>query len=102
MLVYFNLPYEDEEGMLDALIMAEVNVIDIECEDSTMTVTVDPTDFHKAKEAIDTLVPEVEYGACEITMLPQGSVKLESEEDKEFESSVDDAGRLRRRTEGLS
>ena len=79
----FNFPYEDEEGMLDALIMAEVNVIDIECEDGTMTVTVDPTDFHKAKEAIDALIPEVEYDACEITMLPQEYVKLESEEDKE-------------------
>lgn len=31
--VWFNFPYEDEEGMLDALIMADVNVIDIESED---------------------------------------------------------------------
>ena len=79
----FNFPYEDEEGMLDALIMADVNVIDIESEDGNMTVTVDPTDFHKAKEAIDALIPEVEYDACEITMLPQEYVTLESEEDKE-------------------
>ena len=48
-----------------------------------MTVTVDPTDFHKAKEAIDALIPDVEYDACEITMLPQEYVTLESEEDKE-------------------
>ena len=79
----FNFPYEDEEGMLDTLIMAEVNVIDIESEEGSMTVTVDPTDFHKAKEAIDGLIPEVEYEACEITMLPQEYVTLDSDEDKE-------------------
>ena len=29
------------------------------------------------------MIPEVEYDACEITMLPQEYVTLESEEDKE-------------------
>ena len=79
----FVFPYDDEEGMLDALIMAEVNVIDLECEEGTMTVTVDPADFHKAQEAIGELIPGVEFEVCEMTMLPQEYVQLENDEQKE-------------------
>ena len=79
----FSFPYDDEETMLDALVMADVDVVDIECEDGDMTITVDPTDFHKAKEAIDELAPDVEFSACEITMLPQEYVTLTTDEEKE-------------------
>ncbi len=43
------IKYDDEEAMMDALIMAEVEPKDIEVEDGTMTITVEPTDLNKAK-----------------------------------------------------
>ena len=47
------IDYDDEEAMMDALIMAEVDLKDVEVEDGVMTITVEPQDLSKAKEAID-------------------------------------------------
>ena len=46
------IKYDDEEAMMDALIMAEVELKDIEVEDGTMTITVEPTDLNKAKQQL--------------------------------------------------
>ena len=92
--------YTDDETMLETLIMAEVNVNDIEVEDGVMTVYVDPTDLYKAKDAIDELLPNTEYSTLEISMLPQEYVDLSDEEYQQFErfnnllNDVDDVQRL--------
>lgn len=77
-------PYEDEEKMLDELIMADVNVSDVEVEEGIMSVYTEPSDLHKAQEAIEALIPNVEFSVCAIKMLPQEYVKLENPEDKEL------------------
>ena len=46
------IAYEDEEAMLDALIMAEVEVLELEVSDGMMNINVDPQDLYKAKDAI--------------------------------------------------
>lgn len=76
--------YEDEEKMLDALIMAEVDVKDLEVEEGNMTVYTEPTDFHKAQEAIKDLLGEITFDVCEITFLPNEYTKIENPEDKEL------------------
>ena len=38
------IEFDDEEAMMDALIMAEVDLKDVEVEDGMMTITVDPAD----------------------------------------------------------
>lgn len=76
--------YEDEEGMLDTLIMADVNVSDLEVEDGLMTVYVEPSDLHKAQEAIEGVIENVEFDICAIKMLPTEYTKLENPEDKEL------------------
>ena len=76
--------YEDEDAMLDTLINADVNVEDIEVEDGEMTVYVDPSDLHKAQEAIEAMLGEIEFAVCAIKMLPQEYVKIEDEHDKEL------------------
>ena len=79
----FVFPYEDEEAMLDALMEAEVDVQDITVEDGTMTVTTAFQDFGKGQEAIEKLIPEVEFEICEATMLPNETVTLTDPEDIE-------------------
>ena len=74
--------YTDEDKMLDTLIGADVDVNDIEVEDGEMTVYVVPADFHKAQEAIETIIPECNYSTCSIKMLPQEYCKLEDENDR--------------------
>ena len=76
--------YEDEDTMLDTLINAEVDVNDIEVEEGEMTVYVAPADFHKAQDAIDTLIPDCQYSVCAIKMLPQEYVTLSDPHDKEL------------------
>ena len=76
--------YDDEDKMLDLLINADVNVEDIEVEDGEMTVYVDPSDLHKAQEAIEAMLGEIEFAVCAIKMLPQEYVKIEDEHDKEL------------------
>jgi transcriptional/translational regulatory protein YebC/TACO1 len=70
--------------MLDALINAEVEVTDVEIEDGVMSVYTVPTDFGKAQKGIEDLIPDVKFDVCEITLLPQEYVTLDSDEDKEL------------------
>ncbi|MDO4197765.1 MAG: YebC/PmpR family DNA-binding transcriptional regulator [Erysipelotrichaceae bacterium] len=81
-VISFN--YEDEDKMLDTLIEADVDVNDLEVEEGVMTVYVAPADLHKAQEAIDALIPNVEYSVCAIKMLPQEYTTITDEHDKEL------------------
>ena len=76
--------YTDEDTMLDTLVSAEVDVNDLEVEDGEMTVYVAPSDLHKAQDAIEKLIPDVEFSVCAIKMLPQEYVKIEDPHDKEL------------------
>lgn len=80
----FSFKYEDEETMLDILINADVNVNDLDIEEGVMSVYVDPTDFHKTQVAIENHIPNVHFEVCEITMLPNEYVTIDSAEDKEL------------------
>ena len=82
------IEFDDEEAMMDALIMADVDLKDVEVEDGMMTITVDPADLSKAKEAIEELIPGVEFKAMEDTMLPNDYVELEGEDLELFKRLV--------------
>ena len=83
-LAVLSLNYDDEDKMLETLIEKEVEVSDIEVEDGIMTVYTEPSDFHKAQEAIEELIPGVEFSVCAIKMIPHEYVTLTKEEDKEM------------------
>lgn len=72
--------YADEEAMMDALIMADVELKDIEVDEGHMSVTVEPQDLNKAKEAVEALIPEVKFDVMELMMLPHEYVELEGED----------------------
>lgn len=82
------LSFEDEEAMMDALIMAEVDLKDIEIEEGNMSITVEPTDLNKAKEAIEELIPDVVFDVLEPTMFPNEYVTLEGEDLELFQRLV--------------
>ncbi len=77
----FDFKYEDEDGMLEALMEADVEVNDISVEDGVMEVQTSFTDFGKAQDAIEKLIPGVEFDRCETTMLPNEYVELTEQED---------------------
>ena len=74
--------YENEEEILDLLLNAGINVIDIEKEDGFITLTLAPGDMNKAKDEIESIVPNVEYEVDEVGMYAKEMIKL-SEEDLE-------------------
>lgn len=76
--------YDDEDKMLETLIENDVEVVDIECEDGAMTVTVTPSDLYKAKDAIDSIIPDCKYDVLENTMLAQDTVQLDEDQMRKF------------------
>ena len=85
---FISLKYEDEETMMETLIMAEVDLKDIETEEGQMTITVEPSDLNKAKEAIEAMIPDVSFDALELTMLPNEYVELEGEDLELFQRLI--------------
>ncbi|MDD8056536.1 MAG: YebC/PmpR family DNA-binding transcriptional regulator, partial [Thomasclavelia ramosa] len=68
----------DEETVLDALVMAEVDAQDIVSEeDGTIKIIGEPTDLYKIKEAIEGIKSDIEFEIDEIQTLPQDTVELE-------------------------
>lgn len=79
----FVFAYEDEDAMLEAMMEAEVDVQDISVEEGEMTVKTTFQDFGKAQDAIEKVIPGVEFDVCEATLLPTEFVTLDTQEDKE-------------------
>lgn len=78
----FEFPYEDEDKMMEAMMDADVDLKDISVEDGIMQVKTSFQDFGKAQDAIEKLLPNVEFSTCEVTMYPNEWITLDSDEDK--------------------
>lgn len=76
----------DEEAVLDALVMAEIDARDIISEDDgSIKVIGEPSDLNKIKEAIEGVKADVEFDIDEIQTVPQETVELEDEDMELFE-----------------
>lgn len=76
----------DEEAVLDALVMAEIDARDIISEDDgSIKVIGEPSDLNKIKEAIEGVKADVEFDIDEIQTVPQETVELEGEDMELFE-----------------
>jgi len=85
----FAFKSEDEEGVLDALMMADVDVTDIENEDGTITVFAPHTEYFKAKTALTEAYPDVEMDVEEITFVPQTDAEVSGDDVAVFEKFMD-------------
>ncbi|MBK2404376.1 YebC/PmpR family DNA-binding transcriptional regulator [Erysipelothrix rhusiopathiae] len=74
----------DEEAIMEILLENDVELIDIEQEEGHMTVTVDTTSLHKAKEALESKLGEIQFDVLEITYLPNEYVTVEGEDADNF------------------
>lgn len=76
---------DDEEGVFEAMLEAEVNIEEIESKDGRLTIFAPPTEFYKAKTALLEAFPETELEVQEITFLPQSQAELTAEDVPMFE-----------------
>ncbi|MDG4813403.1 YebC/PmpR family DNA-binding transcriptional regulator [Hydrogenovibrio sp. 3SP14C1] len=75
---------EDEEAVLEALLMADVDVSDIENEDGKISVFVPNTEYAKAKTALIDAFGAIDFEVDEIQFLPHMTKPIENEEDREM------------------
>lgn len=74
-----------EDEALEALLIGEVDVKDIEEENDNLSIYGEPSDLYKIKDAILNFKPEVEFLVDEVTMLPNEMVALQGEDKENFE-----------------
>jgi YebC/PmpR family DNA-binding regulatory protein len=80
---------DDEEAALEALLMADVDVADIECDDGKITVFAPNTEYYKAKQALLDVFEGLEFEVDDIQFVPQASVVLGEEDQSVLENLVD-------------
>ena len=77
-----------EEDTLNALILNDVDIIDIESMEDEIIVYGEPQNLFKIKDAITKALPNVNFDAEEITMLAKEKVELNKEDLEIFERLV--------------
>ncbi|MGB2078240.1 MAG: YebC/PmpR family DNA-binding transcriptional regulator [Vibrio sp.] len=85
----FQFKGEDEEAILEALMMQDVDVTDIELEDGVITVFAPHTEFFKAKTALNAEYPELTLDVEEITFVPQTHTPVTGEDAEKFQKFLD-------------
>lgn len=73
---------DDEEAVLEALMEADVDVTDIECEDGKVTVFTPNTEYAKTRQTLLASFEGLEFDVDEVQFVPQNTVEI-SDEDKE-------------------
>lgn len=76
---------DDEEAALEALMMADVDVTDIENEDGKISVFTPHTEYFKAKQALIEQLEEIEFDVDEIQFIPQTTTPIEGDDVEMFE-----------------
>jgi YebC/PmpR family DNA-binding regulatory protein len=81
--------HDDEEAVLEALLMAEVDVTDIENEAGQITVFAPNTDYFKARQALTDAFGEIDFDVDEIQFLPKSHSVLSGEDLDTFNKFLD-------------
>lgn len=76
---------EDDEAVLEALMEADVDVSDVECEDGKITVFAPHTEYANTRNALKAAYPDIDFEVDEIQFVPQMTTQLEGEDVEQFE-----------------
>lgn len=80
---------QDEEAVLEALMMADVDVTDIESEDGKITVFAPHTESFKARQALTDAFGEIDFDVDEVQFLPQTTTAISGDDLALFEKFID-------------
>ncbi len=75
----------DEDAVLEALLMADVDVVEVESQDDEISVISNPKDLYLAKEALEKTLEIESFETLEITMLAKEHQTLNDEDLVRFE-----------------
>jgi YebC/PmpR family DNA-binding regulatory protein len=77
------------DQVLEAMLAADVDVNDVECENGQVTLFAPATEFYKAKQALLEAMPDVELEIEEITFIPQSRTEISPEDRPMFTKFLD-------------
>ncbi len=80
---------DDEEAVLEALLMADVDVTDIENDDGKITVFAPNNEYFKAKQALSEAFGEIDFEVDEIQFLPKNSSPITGDDVAMFDKFID-------------
>lgn len=79
---------DNEDQVLEAMLNADVDVNEVECNAGKVTIFAPPNEFFKAKTALLAAFPEIELEVQEITFLAQTSKTISAEDLPLFEKFI--------------
>lgn len=80
--------HDSEDAVLEALVNADVDVTDIENEKGQITVFAPPTEYAKAKQALEAAFGDIDYEVDAIQYLPQTLTPLSGDDAAMFEKMI--------------
>jgi len=80
---------DDEEAALEALLMADVDVTDIESDDGKITVFTPHTEYFKAKQALTDVLGEIDFDVDEIQFVPKNATPITGDDVDMFNKFID-------------
>ncbi|WP_417581584.1 YebC/PmpR family DNA-binding transcriptional regulator [Nitrincola sp.] len=80
---------DDEEAVLEALMMADVDVTDIENEDGMITIFAPNTEYFNVKQALAATFGDIDYEVDAIQFLAQTTTEISEEDQPMFERFID-------------
>ncbi len=81
--------HDDEDAVLEALLMADVDVTDIENEEGKISVFAPHTEYFNAKKALLESFGEIDFDVDEIQYLPQNSAPISEDDVEMFDKFID-------------
>jgi len=85
----FVFKHADEEAILDALLMADADVTDIESDNGNITVFAPHSEYFKAKQALTDLLADIEFEVDEIQFVPKAFKSISDDDIPMFEKFLD-------------
>ncbi len=80
--------HDDEDAVLETLMDADVDVTDIENEEGKISVFAPPTDYFKAKQALQDSLGEVDFEVDEIQFIPHAFTSMTGDDVELFEKFI--------------
>ncbi|MEE4202546.1 MAG: YebC/PmpR family DNA-binding transcriptional regulator [Halieaceae bacterium] len=79
----------DEDAVLEQLLMADVDVSEVESDGAMLTVIAPNTEYAKTRNALTDAYPDIEFEVDEIQFVPKGETPIAGDDVEQFEKLLD-------------
>lgn len=79
----------DEDAVLEQLLMADVDVREVESDGAMLTVIAPNTEYAKTRNALTDAYPDIEFEVDEIQFVPKGETPIAGDDVEQFEKLLD-------------